>query len=77
MKQFNINMTVEFEKDLKTYMKARNIKQKADAIRKAFREIVSNLHPKSKFDFRSMIGIGLKSPLNQNPKFKNEDDLWS
>jgi hypothetical protein len=27
-------------------------------------------------DFRSLLGIGTKAPLNPNPKLTNEDQLW-
>jgi len=27
-------------------------------------------------DFRSRIGIGTKSPMNPNPRFTNDDQLW-
>jgi hypothetical protein len=29
-----------------------------------------------KTDFRALLGIGLKVPINPNPKFTNEDQLW-
>lgn len=28
------------------------------------------------FDIDRVIGMALKEPLNPNPQFKNEDDLW-
>jgi hypothetical protein len=27
-------------------------------------------------DFRSLLGIGTKVPMNPNPKFTTEDQLW-
>ena len=27
-------------------------------------------------DFRSLLGIGTKGPMNPSPKFTNEDQLW-
>lgn len=78
MKQFNINITREFEKDLKSYMKLTGIKQKALAVRQAIREAVARMESSpTKADFRQLLGIGLKAPLNQKAKFKSEDDLWS
>ena len=31
---------------------------------------------KKRFDFHSLHGLALKAPLNPNPRFKTEDDLW-
>lgn len=28
------------------------------------------------FDFDRLVGMGLQVPLNPNPQFKSEDDLW-
>ena len=28
------------------------------------------------FDFDSLLGMALKAPLNPNPRFKSDDDLW-
>jgi hypothetical protein len=78
MKQFNINITPEFRKDLKLLMKHRGIKEKAQAIRMAVKEVVERILSDSKqSDFRGWLGMGLKSPQNSNPRFNNEDDLWS
>lgn len=41
MKQFNLNLTAEFERDLKKYMSIKKLTRKADAIRVALAEIVS------------------------------------
>jgi hypothetical protein len=77
MKQLNLNVTPEFERDLKLFMKRKGIKRKSEAIRCALREAASRTMPKSDCDFHSLLGIGLKAPLNPNPRFKTEDDLWS
>lgn len=31
---------------------------------------------KKRTDFSSLLGAALKAPLNPNPRFKTEDDLW-
>lgn len=31
---------------------------------------------KPKFDFHTLHGLALKAPLNPNPLFETEDDLW-
>jgi mRNA-degrading endonuclease YafQ of YafQ-DinJ toxin-antitoxin module len=77
MKQLNLNVTPEFERDLKLFMKRKGIKRKSDAIRTALRELALRATPKSNCDFHALLGIGLKAPLNPNPRFKTEDELWS
>jgi hypothetical protein len=77
MKQLNLNVTPEFERDLKLFMKRKGIKRKSDAIRIALRELVERAAPQADCDFHSLLGIGLKAPLNPNPRFKTEDELWS
>jgi hypothetical protein len=77
MKQLNLNVTPEFERDLKLFMKRKGIKRKSDAIRTALRELAERSGAKSDCDFHSLLGIGLQAPLHPNPRFKTEDDLWS
>lgn len=77
MKQLNLNVTPEFERDLKLLMKRRGVKNKSELIREVLREFAERERAKSDFDFHSLLGIGLKAPLNPNPRFKTEDDLWS
>lgn len=77
MKQLNLNVTPEFERDLKLLMKRKGIKSKSEVIRMVLHEFAEREKAKSEFDFHSLLGIGLKAPLNPNPRFKTEDDLWS
>ncbi|MCS6951727.1 MAG: hypothetical protein RMK57_04250 [Bryobacterales bacterium] len=77
MKQLNINVTLEFERDLELLMKERKIARKSDAIRLAVREAVQRLSPSREYDFRSWLGQGLKAPVRRRRKFRNEDELWS
>lgn len=78
MKQFNINVTKDFEKDLKLYMKLTKINIKVDALRHALRDAVTRLTQGGKTtNFQTWIGAGLKAGLNNNPRFSCEDDLWS
>jgi len=78
MKQLNIHMTAEFEKHLKLYMKKKGIKEKSSAVRQALKDALERLEQnKPTQDFRGWLGMGLKSPVNSRPRFKNEDDLWS
>jgi hypothetical protein len=77
MAQFNINITPEFERDLKVYMKFKGIPTKSDAVRQALHDAVERLKDMTtKTDFRSWRGLALKAPLKTKRRFKNEDDLW-
>lgn len=75
MGQLNINLTPEFERDLKSYMKKKGLSQKSEAIRQAVKEALA-LKGEKKIDFSSWIGLALKYPQNPNPRFKTDDDLW-
>jgi hypothetical protein len=77
VKQLNLNVTPDFERDLRRYMKHRKITRKSDAIRAALREVVARQSDPADYDYRTWLGLGLKAPLNKRPRFHNEDDLWS
>ena len=77
MKQLNLNVTPEFEKDLKSYMRSRSVQSKSAAVRSALREAVELSAAGGDYDFRSWLGLGLKSPLRRKRRFRSEDDLWS
>lgn len=77
MSQININVTPEFEKNLKEYMKRKGIRQKSEAIRSAVSEAAEKIKEQKKpYDFSKLLGAALKAPLEPNPRFTNEDDLW-
>jgi len=77
MKQLNLNVTPEFDRDLRRYMKRTGIARKSDAIRKALCDAVARSGAGADFDFRSWLGLALKAPLRRKPRFRTEDDLWS
>lgn len=77
MKQLNLNVTPEFERDLRRLMKLRNIARKSDAIRLAVREAVERLAAGAECDFRAWLGWGLKAPVRRRRRFRSEDQLWS
>lgn len=78
MKQINLNVTPEFEKDLQRYMKKKGIPQKSEALRQALREAVQRLEKLAgTTDFQGWRGMALKTPLADRPRFKTEDDLWT
>ena len=77
MKQLNVNVTPEFERDLRQFMRQRQLSRKTDAIRLAMREAVSRGKGSAEQEFRSWLGLGLKAPLHNKPRFRSEDELWS
>jgi Arc/MetJ-type ribon-helix-helix transcriptional regulator len=77
MKQLNVNVTQEFERDLQAYMQSRKIARKSDAIRQALREAAERSAGHAEYDFRNWLGLGLKSPVSQKRRFHSEDELWS
>lgn len=77
MRQININVTPEFEKDLQRLMRQRKCKTKTEAIRVAVHEAAQAETKKDFSAFLKLRGIGLVGPTNPNPRFKDEDDLWS
>jgi hypothetical protein len=77
MRQININVTPEFERDLRLYMRAKNLTTKSDAIRQALREAVAQNAGPADLDFRSWLGRALRVPLRRRRRFHNEDELWS
>ncbi len=77
MPQLNINVTPDFERDLRDYMRVTGLKQKSDAIRQAVRLAVEREAKPPTEDFREWLGLGLKAPLRQKRRFASEDALWS
>ena len=77
MRQLNLNVTPEFERDLRTYMRSRSISRKSEAIRQAVRDAVARSGNGSEYDFRSWLGFGLQAPLRRKRRFLSEDELWS
>jgi hypothetical protein len=74
--QINLHVTPEFERALRRLMKLRGIASKSDAIRIAVKEAAERAIAAPRGSFRSLLGIGLGAPLNPNPRFKSDDDLW-
>lgn len=77
MRRLNLNVTPEFERDLRTYMKSRSISRKSEAIRQALRDAAARSGNGGEYDFRSWLGLGLRAPLRRKRRFLSEDDLWS
>lgn len=77
MRQLNLNVTEEFERDLRRFMRQKGITKQSEAIRQAVHEAAAKGSVASRSDYRSWLGLGLKAPLNPKPRFRSEDDLWS
>jgi hypothetical protein len=77
MRQINLNVTTEFDRDLRSVMRQRGISNKSEAIRRAVHEAASKGEAAAQCDFRSWLGLGLKFAPNPKPRFRDEDDLWS
>jgi hypothetical protein len=77
MRQLNVNVTPEFEQDLRQLMRQRNLARKTDAIRLALHEAVTREAAGRERDYRSWLGLGLRAPLRRKPRFRSEDQLWS
>ena len=77
MPQLNINMTPEFEKDLKQLMKNRQLKTKAETIKIAIKECLDRTMLKqTRTDFKQWLGRGKEKAENNTRRFKSDDDLW-
>ena len=74
VRRLHLNVTPEFERDLRRFMKLRGISRKSDAIRAALHEALTLA---GEYDYRTWLGICLKPPLNPKPRFRTEDQLWS
>jgi hypothetical protein len=77
MAQLNINVTDDFEKNIKDFMRIRGISSKAEAIRIAIREGLDRSIQQARVtDFSKWIGLGCEAPENPNPRFASDDELW-
>ena len=77
MRQLNLNVSEEFERDLRRFMRQKGITKQSEAIREAVREAAAKASAIPHSDFRGWLGLGLRAPLNSKPRFRSEDDLWS
>ncbi len=78
MSQLNIHLTQEFEHRLSRLMRVRQIKTKSEAVRIAVEETLERSLESGTpaTDFHSWIGLACKAPLNPQPRFRSDDDLW-
>lgn len=77
MSQLNLHMTVAFEQELKKLMQVKAIKTKSEAIRMAVKESLERAtYQNKKFDFSKWQGLATQTPINPNPRFSSDDELW-
>lgn len=78
MGQLNIHLNPAFEKALREFMRARKIQTKSEAVRVAVQEGLERATRGAEgTDFKAWLGLGLKGgPVNPNPRFRSDDDLW-
>ncbi|HJO03172.1 MAG TPA: hypothetical protein QGG47_04270 [Acidobacteriota bacterium] len=78
MSQLNMHMTKAFRTDLERLMRLRKIRTKSEAIRTAVTETLERATGNGdEVDYRGWIGAALKAPLELNPRFTTDDDLWN
>lgn len=76
MRQIHLNITEEFERDLRRFMGHKGITNECEAIHQAVHEATRKAGAATHSDFRSWLGLGLKAALNPKPRFCSDDDLW-
>lgn len=78
MSQLNIRTDKALERKLSRLMKVRRIATKSEAIRFAIHDCLERALEQSEIstDFNSWIGWAKRAPLNSNPKFQSDDELW-
>lgn len=77
MAQLNMHVDAEFERDLAELVSLRRAPSKSAAIRLVVREAVEREHRTARTSaFSSLRGLALKAPVNPDPRFSSDDDLW-
>ncbi len=77
MSQINLQVTPEFERDLRRFMKLRRLRNKSEAIRLAVKEALErSLGAARQVDYAQWLGAAKRAELNPNPRFHSHDDLW-
>jgi Arc/MetJ-type ribon-helix-helix transcriptional regulator len=73
--QINLNVTPEFERNLRRYMRARGLRTKSEAIREAVREALG-MTQRAASPAELDAWLGLAGGGRRRPRFAGEDDLW-
>lgn len=77
MAQINVHVTPEFEQALGRLVRLRGLRSKSEAIRSAVLEALEReIGRTGKVDFRDLLGAANAAPLNPNPRFRSDDELW-
>ncbi len=79
MSQLNLHLKPDFERNLQSFMRMREIKTKSEAIRVAVREGLERAIEErgGGTDFHRWIGAALGEGENPEPRFQSDDDLWT
>jgi len=75
MARLNLNTTPSFERALARFMKVRGIRSKSEAVRVAVEESAAEA-TRGAADFESWLGLGVRAPLNADPRFAGHADRW-
>ena len=77
MAQLNMHVSPAFERALSRYMRARGIRTKSEAIRRAVEDGLDRIRRSARSaDFAEWIGLGSRAPQNPAPRFPSDDALW-
>lgn len=75
--QVNVQATPEFNASISELIQLRKFRSKSDAIRTAVIEAAAQARTQQhKVSFDDWLGLGLNAPLNPNPQFKTDGDIW-
>ena len=77
MAQINLHASTAFERALARFMRVRGIRTKSEAIRIAVQECLERAcRSGATTDFKAWVGLAKRAPLNPEPRFRSDDDLW-
>ena len=77
MSQLNMQVTRQFQIELRRLMQARGIHSKSEAIRRAVSEALERtLSAEGRVDYLAWVGMAEACGQNPSPRFKTHDDLW-
>jgi hypothetical protein len=77
MPQLNMHISPDFDRELASWMEARGIATKSEAIRVAVRESLARLRSTGRpHDYRELVGLVKPTAPASKRKFKSDDDLW-
>lgn len=75
MPQLNLQVTPDFENNLRKLMKRRGFKTKSEAVSVAVQEAIER-ETQQTINVDKLVGLALQTPLNPHPKFNSDNALW-